>query len=259
MVQLLLPFDELVPIRDGDPDARAMYERHYSARRYRDGRKTAKLVGPGEYLLLTTPQRDALIAFRVSHRPIAGQYGIYLSVFRNESCRRASELVRAACAKAWHRWPGRPIFTLVDPRRVTSGVPGYCFRRAGFQRTGTTRRGLLVFTRQPPTPDRKSESASAELESEPIICTRCYLRRAWHRHPCPACGNPEFGLPGSELDHFDGGWRYWCSRKYLPERRGQGVRVLLARRGKYLVEFEDGWQAVTVRGTFRKAWRERGT
>ncbi len=45
----------------------------------------------------------------------------------------------------------------------------------------------------------------------------------------------------------------WIGRRYLPERHGQPCRLLVARRGKFLLEFDDGWQVATVRGTFRKA------
>lgn len=38
-----------------DPRAVAIYERHYSARRYADGRKRTQFVGPGECMVLLTP------------------------------------------------------------------------------------------------------------------------------------------------------------------------------------------------------------
>lgn len=46
---------------------------------------------------------------------------------------------------------------------------------------------------------------------------------------------------------------FWYSTRYLPERRYQPCRILIARKGKYLLEFEDGYTVVTVRGTFRRA------
>ena len=41
-----------LPVRDGDPRAGMLFDRHYSARQYRDGRIRQKIMGPGEYLLL---------------------------------------------------------------------------------------------------------------------------------------------------------------------------------------------------------------
>lgn len=44
----------------------------------------------------------------------------------------------------------------------------------------------------------------------------------------------------------------WIGRRLLPERHGQPCRLLVAWRGKYLIEFADGWRVATVRGTFRR-------
>ena len=44
----------------------------------------------------------------------------------------------------------------------------------------------------------------------------------------------------------------WIGRRFLPDRHGQRCRLLRSKRGKHLFEFADGWQVVTVRGTFRR-------
>ena len=148
-VQPFLPLEPLIAIRDGTPEARLFYNRHYSARRYRDGRRPRKMVGPGEYLLLASPTWDILVAFRLSRRPIAGQSGVYLSFFRNESPQKASAIVQEALRLAAERWPEQTrVFTFVNPRKITSPVPGYCFRRAGFRHIGDTKSGLMIFARK---------------------------------------------------------------------------------------------------------------
>ncbi len=48
----------------------------------------------------------------------------------------------------------------------------------------------------------------------------------------------------------------WIGRNFLPDRYGQSCRVLVARRGKYLIQFQDGWLVATVRGTFRRVAKE---
>ena len=45
---------------------------------------------------------------------------------------------------------------------------------------------------------------------------------------------------------------YWIGRRFLPERHRQPCRLLVAHRGKFLIEFADGWKVATVRGTFRR-------
>ena len=49
--------------RDGDPVGLRLYERHYSARRYQDGRRRL-FVGPGEKTVLLSPGGDALLVWR---------------------------------------------------------------------------------------------------------------------------------------------------------------------------------------------------
>jgi hypothetical protein len=48
-------------IRDGDPDLRTLYDRHYSCRRYADGRRPKKTIGPGEYMALATADMKAVL------------------------------------------------------------------------------------------------------------------------------------------------------------------------------------------------------
>lgn len=137
-----------IPIRDGDPRARAIYDRHYSARHYRDGRRPKKFVGPGEYLALMTLECDALLVWRKFRDP-SGQTGIMCSIFRNESAHLSSRLIAQACKIAWARWPGTRLYTYVNPRKIRSTNPGYCFLRAGWQHAGRTKRGLIILEHLP--------------------------------------------------------------------------------------------------------------
>lgn len=50
--------------RDGDPSGLALYRRHYSRRRYADGRDPALFVGPGEKTVLLSHDDDALFVWR---------------------------------------------------------------------------------------------------------------------------------------------------------------------------------------------------
>lgn len=51
-------------IRDADADGREIYRRHYSRRVYADGRDPAKFVGPGQHVVLITPELGALFVWR---------------------------------------------------------------------------------------------------------------------------------------------------------------------------------------------------
>lgn len=135
-------------VRDGHDDARALFDRHYSRRRYGDGRFSRLFVGPGEKLVLITPGCDALFVWR---RFISddGQRGVNCAVFRNESGRLSSDLIRGAVRAAWRRWPGERLYTYVNPARVRSANPGYCFKRAGWRLSGRSAGGLHILSLRP--------------------------------------------------------------------------------------------------------------
>lgn len=131
--------------KDGDPAGLALYERHYSARHYRDGRVRRLFIGPGEKLVLLTARNDALLAWRRCKYPsLDGQRGVCCCVFRNESRHLSSRLIREAMGVAWRRWPGERLYTYVNASKVKSRNPGCCFKKAGWRRCGTTKGGLVV-------------------------------------------------------------------------------------------------------------------
>jgi hypothetical protein len=78
------------------------------------------------------------------------QEGVNCAVFRNEGAGLSSALIRDAMSLAWQRWPAQRLYTYVNPRRVRSRNPGYCFLMAGWRRCGVTKtRKLLVFEALP--------------------------------------------------------------------------------------------------------------
>ena len=139
-------------VRDGDPVALAIFKRHYSYRKYKDGRKPKLFVGPGEKLVLLTKCHGALFVWRkfVSDD---GQEGVNCAVFRNETQIRSSDLIREAEKIAWRRWPGARFYTYVHPRKIKSVNPGYCFKAAGWRVCGKTKmRGLIILEKFPSLP-----------------------------------------------------------------------------------------------------------
>lgn len=138
-----------IEVKDGNATGRALFHRHYSYKPYRDGRDPALYCGPGEKLVLLTPDARALFVWR-KFNSADGQRGVNCAVFRNEGSGLASELITAAEEIAWKRWPGERLFTYVNPRKVRSRNPGYCFIRAGWRKCGATKaRKLLIFEKLP--------------------------------------------------------------------------------------------------------------
>jgi hypothetical protein len=146
MSQLRLPLQACfwVEVRDGDKDAFKLYLRHYSARHYRGRqRKHSLFVGPGEKQVLMAPDCTALFVWR-KFRSKDHQQGINCAVFRNESDQLSSELIIEAEAWAIARWGAQRAYTYINPRKVKSPHPGYCFKCAGWKSAGRTKKLKLV-------------------------------------------------------------------------------------------------------------------
>lgn len=145
MIELLFPGEHWCCVKDGDARALSLYNRHYSAYQYKDGRKRKLFVGPGEKIVLLTVNADALFVWR-KFRSMDCQQGINCAVFRNESSLLSSELILEAEQHARRRWGNQRLYTYVDARKVASRNPGYCFKIAGWRQCGITKvNKLLIF------------------------------------------------------------------------------------------------------------------
>lgn len=144
--------------KDGDRSCLALYQRHYSAYRYKDGRVTNQFVGPGSPIVLRTADTSALFVW-IKHIDdiIPKQEGVSCSVFRNESSYQSSELIRQADAIADFCWPGERHYTTVDTKKVRSRNAGYCFLKAGWRRCGYTKGGLLILERLTSSPEQEEQ------------------------------------------------------------------------------------------------------
>jgi hypothetical protein len=148
----MIPDANWYPVQDGDPRAAAIYERHYSCVNIKARRRTGdkRICGPGEKMVLMTTDCRALFVWRRAKRPdLAGQQGVYCSIFRNEGDVLSSELIREAEALAWRRWPGERLYTYINPQEIESVNPGYCFKVAGWGKCGETQGGLVILEKYP--------------------------------------------------------------------------------------------------------------
>jgi len=135
-----------IPVKDGDDTGRAIFENHYSRRKYFNGRFDRRFCGPGEKMVLLTPDALALFVWR-KFFSMDHQEGINCAIFRNEgtTAGRSSDLIRAAMELAWERWPGQRLYTYVDPRKVShKRDPGRCFLRAGWRHFGWAKHGQRI-------------------------------------------------------------------------------------------------------------------
>lgn len=140
--------------KDGDLDCLDMYLRHYSRNDKRAAWRPRKLfVGPGDKLVLRTQTGSAVFVWRrfvdecIDQRTGERQQGVNCAVFRNESEHLSSQLICQADAIADEAWTDRRHYTYVNPNKVASSNPGFCFIAAGWRRCGWTAGGLLVLER----------------------------------------------------------------------------------------------------------------
>lgn len=144
-----------VTIKDGDDHARELFDQHYSRYFYADGRKPKLFVGPGEKMVLTTPDRLALFVWR-KFRSADDQEGINCAVFSNRGPDLSSDLIRQADVLADIRWPGERHYTYVNSRKTTArrgktSPVGACFVHAGWTLLPevTKSRKLHILAREP--------------------------------------------------------------------------------------------------------------
>lgn len=139
MRQTSLLDETWIPVRDGNDTAREIFDQHYSRYRYADGRKPKLFVGPGEKMVLVTPDAQALFVWR-KFRSLDNQPGVNCAVFRNEGDALSSDLIRAAMELARERWPGERLYTYVNPGKIRpKRDPGRCFLKAGWRYCGETK------------------------------------------------------------------------------------------------------------------------
>ncbi len=135
-----------------DPVACAIADRHYN--RQKPG--TPQFVPPGRCLVLLNSDATALwvtswpFAEFTKHR-WAGAW--VNSCFRREGGALASELIRDAVAATRWFYPDTPdlgMITFIDAGKVKRKRDfGRCYLRAGFERDGETKGGLLAFRLKP--------------------------------------------------------------------------------------------------------------
>lgn len=129
-----------IQTKDGDPKARQLADRHYSRKK-----KGATLFcGPGEKIVLATPDYKALFIWRKSVWRKDGQVGVECTLFRNEGNLLSSQLINEAVKFAAKKWPGERLFTYIQDKKIRSVNPGCCFKKAGWRNCGRNKNGKLT-------------------------------------------------------------------------------------------------------------------
>lgn len=135
-----------------DPPAARLADRHYN----RQSVGAAQFVPPGQCVVLRSMCGRAVwvtLSQRAEFVDHDWPNAWNNSLFRNEGAGLSSELIREALAATLSIWQApapQGCITFVDPAKVRrKRDPGRCYLRAGFQRVGVTRGGLLVLQLAP--------------------------------------------------------------------------------------------------------------
>lgn len=160
--------DGLIVTTHFDQECRLLADRHYSRRTV----GARQFLYSGRKLVLRDAMGDVLFAwiFPDPAMRFDGQTGYNNAIFRNESARRSSDIILEAERAALAKWgPGRG-YTYVDPKRIKSDNPGYCFKMAGWRRAGFSKSGQVLLVKDPITgaaPPTVGRARSAGVERSP--------------------------------------------------------------------------------------------
>jgi hypothetical protein len=121
-----------IEVKDGDPRAVVLFERHYSCVNSKADHARYGFSGQGESMILLTQDCNALFGWRKLKHSDDGQIGVNCFVFRNESKLLSSSLILEAERMAWERWAGERLYTYVNSKKILSVHPGYCFLKSGW-------------------------------------------------------------------------------------------------------------------------------
>jgi hypothetical protein len=126
-----LAFDErLIVTTHFDPEMASLADRHYSRRTV----GARQFLYSGRKIVIRDAAGDVLFGWMYPNEAMRkdGQTGYNCAIFRNESRRRSSDIILECEAIAVDRWGPNRMYTYVNPEKIRSANPGYCFKQAGW-------------------------------------------------------------------------------------------------------------------------------
>jgi hypothetical protein len=126
------PFsDDLIVTNGFDPEMAMLADRHYS-RRTPGARQ---FLNNGRKLVIRDASGLVLFGWIWAKEGMRfdNQEGYNCAIFRNESARRSSDIILECERLAIDKWGPARMFTYVNPAKIASRNPGYCFKMAGWK------------------------------------------------------------------------------------------------------------------------------
>lgn len=148
---MLLPLtDDLVVSHRFDRELAKLADRHYS----RGKVGSPQFMGNGKTHVLRDTSGSIVFGWLWSEFRNDGERGYNCAIFRNESGRLASALIREAEQSAVEKWGPNRAFTYIDPREVKPticrGYPvwGWCFYKAGWSYVRLSKDGKHLLAKE---------------------------------------------------------------------------------------------------------------
>lgn len=145
---MFLPFtDGLIRTTHFDQECRLLADRHYSRRTI----GARQFCYSGRKLVLRNTDGTVLFVWMWPREDMRldGQTGYNCAIFRNESERKSSEIILEAEKMAFEKWGPNRLYTYVDPGKIKSANPGYCYKVAGWQFAGLSKAGKHLLVKYP--------------------------------------------------------------------------------------------------------------
>jgi len=137
--------DGLFPTTHFDWEMSKLADRHYSRRTV----GARQFCYSGRKLVLRNATGTVLFVWMYPDPTMRmdGQTGYCCAIFRNESDRLSSEIILEAETFAFAKWGPNRLYTYVDPRKIHSPNPGYCFKAAGWRQIGVSKGGKVLLSK----------------------------------------------------------------------------------------------------------------
>lgn len=120
--------DDLIVTNGFDGEMAMLADRHYSRQKI----GTRQFLPNGRKLVIRDAFGDVLFGWMFQEHRDDGQQGVNCSIFRNESRRKSSDIILECEELAVRKWGPQRMFTYINPAKIRSVNPGYCFKHAGW-------------------------------------------------------------------------------------------------------------------------------
>lgn len=138
--------DDLIVTNKFDAESAMLADRHYSRQTPGD----RQFLPPGKTIPIRNAEGSIIFGWnwQLPEKRADHEIGYCCSIFRNETNRQSSDIILECEAIAEQRWGVNRKFTYVNPSKILSRNPGYCFKMAGWKFMRISKGGLHLLAKE---------------------------------------------------------------------------------------------------------------